>query len=192
MALTAMEIYKNLEKSNCKECGFPTCMAFAMQVAAKQKALTDCPRLSDEAKEKFSEAASHLGRLEDVLQFGHALRQVEYPLRGFLDLREPCRDILHCGRRVGKPVHDSFVGCLERDLDLLREGANLLLDETLSIGKGFLDLVTETVHLLMEKTELATAALPPRSECYRDRDHRACDSDRYCYIVHMPDSRNRL
>jgi len=53
-----MDIYKHLPKENCKECGLPTCLAFAMQVAAKQKALTDCPRLSEEAKAAFSEAAS--------------------------------------------------------------------------------------------------------------------------------------
>jgi len=54
MAMTGMDIYKNLPKTNCKECGFPTCLAFAMQVAAKQKALTDCPQLSDEAKNALS------------------------------------------------------------------------------------------------------------------------------------------
>ena len=57
-ALTAMGIYKNLPRTNCKDCGFPTCMAFAMQVAAKQKALTDCPHLSDEAKDEFSDASA--------------------------------------------------------------------------------------------------------------------------------------
>ena len=67
MAMTGMAIYKNLPKTNCKECGFPTCLAFAMQVAAKQKALTDCPKLSDEAKEAFAGASAppmklvHLG-----------------------------------------------------------------------------------------------------------------------------------
>jgi acetyl-CoA decarbonylase/synthase complex subunit gamma len=58
MAMTGMDIYKNLPKTNCKECGFPTCLAFAMQVAAKQKALTDCPHLSDDAKEAFSDASA--------------------------------------------------------------------------------------------------------------------------------------
>jgi acetyl-CoA decarbonylase/synthase complex subunit gamma len=53
-----MDIYKNLPKSNCKECGFPTCLAFAMQVAAKQKALTDCPQLSDDAKDAFADASA--------------------------------------------------------------------------------------------------------------------------------------
>ncbi len=58
MALTAMAIYKNLPKTNCGDCKFPTCMAFAMQVAAKQKPLTDCPHLSDQAKGEFSEASA--------------------------------------------------------------------------------------------------------------------------------------
>jgi len=58
MALTGMAIYKNLPKTNCGDCGFPTCMAFAMQVAAKQKALTDCPHLSDEAKSEFADSSA--------------------------------------------------------------------------------------------------------------------------------------
>lgn len=58
MALTGMEIYKLLPKTNCKDCGLPTCMAFAMQVAAKQKALGDCPHVSDEAQEELSAASA--------------------------------------------------------------------------------------------------------------------------------------
>jgi len=58
MALTGMAVYKSLPKTNCGDCGFPTCMAFAMQVAAKQKAMTDCPHLSDEAKSEMSEASA--------------------------------------------------------------------------------------------------------------------------------------
>jgi acetyl-CoA decarbonylase/synthase complex subunit gamma len=58
MALTGMQIYKLLPKTNCKDCGLPTCMAFAMQVAAKQKALTDCPHVSEEAKSELSEAST--------------------------------------------------------------------------------------------------------------------------------------
>ena len=58
MALTGMQIYKSLPKTNCKECGFPTCMAFAMQVAAGQKALTDCPEISDDAMSSLSEASA--------------------------------------------------------------------------------------------------------------------------------------
>ncbi len=70
MALTGMQIYKLLPKTNCKDCGFPTCMAFAMQVAAKQKALTDCPHLSKEALEEASEASSPPMRLVKIGQDG--------------------------------------------------------------------------------------------------------------------------
>ena len=58
MAMTGMHIYKTLPKTNCKDCGFPTCLAFAMQVAAKQKALTDCPHLSDDAKDAMADASA--------------------------------------------------------------------------------------------------------------------------------------
>ena len=58
MALTGMQIYKSLPRTNCKDCGFPTCMAFAMQVAAKQKALSDCPHVSDDAKSDLADASA--------------------------------------------------------------------------------------------------------------------------------------
>ena len=35
MALTGIQIYKLLPQTNCKECGFPTCLAFALKLAAK-------------------------------------------------------------------------------------------------------------------------------------------------------------
>jgi acetyl-CoA decarbonylase/synthase complex subunit gamma len=63
MALTGMQIYKMLPKTNCKDCGFPTCMAFAMQVAAKQKAVTDCPHLSEESMTEMAEASAPPMRL---------------------------------------------------------------------------------------------------------------------------------
>jgi acetyl-CoA decarbonylase/synthase, CODH/ACS complex subunit gamma len=66
MALTGMAVYKSLPKTNCGDCKFPTCMAFAMQVASKQKALTDCPHLSDKAKTEFSEASTPPMRLVHI------------------------------------------------------------------------------------------------------------------------------
>ena len=52
--LTAMDILRHLDRSNCRECGVPTCMAFAALVIQGQKALGDCPRLSPEIAEKLS------------------------------------------------------------------------------------------------------------------------------------------
>ncbi len=57
MPLTGLEIYKLLPKTNCKECGFPTCLAFAMALAAKKVSLESCPYVSEEAKKILAEAA---------------------------------------------------------------------------------------------------------------------------------------
>ena len=57
MALSGMQIYRLLPRTNCKECGYPTCLAFAMKLAAKQADLADCPYVSEESKSKL-EAAS--------------------------------------------------------------------------------------------------------------------------------------
>ncbi|MBW2553618.1 MAG: acetyl-CoA decarbonylase/synthase complex subunit gamma, partial [Deltaproteobacteria bacterium] len=58
MALTGIDIFKFLPKTNCGECGIPTCLAFAMKLAARQIELAACPYVSDEAKEKLEEASA--------------------------------------------------------------------------------------------------------------------------------------
>jgi len=58
MPLTGIEIFKLLPKTNCGECGVPTCLAFAMSLAAGKAELSACPYVSEEAKAKLSEAAA--------------------------------------------------------------------------------------------------------------------------------------
>jgi len=58
MALSGIQIYKMLPQTNCKECGFPTCLAFAMKLAAKQVELSSCPYVSDESKKQLAESAA--------------------------------------------------------------------------------------------------------------------------------------
>jgi acetyl-CoA decarbonylase/synthase complex subunit gamma len=58
MALTGIEIFKLLPKTNCGQCGVPTCLAFAMALAAGKADLSKCPTVSEEAKAKLSEAAA--------------------------------------------------------------------------------------------------------------------------------------
>ena len=58
MALTGIEIFKMLPKTNCKECGLPTCLAFAMALASGKAELDACPYVSDEAKEKLAAASA--------------------------------------------------------------------------------------------------------------------------------------
>jgi acetyl-CoA decarbonylase/synthase, CODH/ACS complex subunit gamma len=58
MALSGIQIYKMLPQTNCKECGFPTCLAFAMKLAAKQVELGACPYVSEESKKQLAESAA--------------------------------------------------------------------------------------------------------------------------------------
>lgn len=57
LALTGLAIYKLLPKTNCKECGQATCLAFAMQLAAGKATLDACPHVSEEAREALSAAS---------------------------------------------------------------------------------------------------------------------------------------
>ena len=54
MALSGIQIYKMLPQTNCKECGFPTCLAFAMKLAAKQVELGACPYVSETSKKQLA------------------------------------------------------------------------------------------------------------------------------------------
>ncbi len=58
MALSGIQIYKLLPQTNCKDCGFPTCLAFAMKLAAKQAELELCPHVSEESAAQLSEASA--------------------------------------------------------------------------------------------------------------------------------------
>lgn len=58
MGLTGLAIYKNLPKKNCNECGVPTCLAFAMALAAGKASLDACPYVSDEAREALDAASA--------------------------------------------------------------------------------------------------------------------------------------
>ena len=58
MALSGVQIFKLLPKTNCKKCGHPTCLAFAMKLAQRQVSLDLCPDVSEEAKKVLGEASA--------------------------------------------------------------------------------------------------------------------------------------
>jgi len=76
MALSGIEIYKLLPKTNCKDCGVPTCMAFAMKLSSGQAELSQCPHVSEESKAKLSQAAAppirtvNIGSGERIVKIG--------------------------------------------------------------------------------------------------------------------------
>jgi acetyl-CoA decarbonylase/synthase complex subunit gamma len=70
MSLSGIQIYKMLPKTNCKECGFPTCLAFAMKLAAKQVELSACPYVSEESKAELAESSAPPIRLVSIRSGG--------------------------------------------------------------------------------------------------------------------------
>lgn len=60
MQMTGLQIFKFLpaakkeEHSNCKECGCPTCMAFALKLAKQNIEIEKCPYVGNELKELYS------------------------------------------------------------------------------------------------------------------------------------------
>jgi acetyl-CoA decarbonylase/synthase complex subunit gamma len=83
MALSGLEIYKLLPASskdpevkkhaNCKECGFPTCLAFAMKLGQKQAELSQCPYVEEESKAQLEASAAPPIRLITLSSDGHKL-----------------------------------------------------------------------------------------------------------------------
>jgi acetyl-CoA decarbonylase/synthase complex subunit gamma len=57
MALSGLDIYKLLPKTNCRECGLATCLAFAMQLAKKAVGIDKCPYVSEAAKKVLENAS---------------------------------------------------------------------------------------------------------------------------------------
>ena len=75
MALSGLDIFKLLPKTNCKKCGKPTCLAFAMALAQKKASLDECPDVSEEAKASLASAAAPPIRLVAV-GTGDAKREI--------------------------------------------------------------------------------------------------------------------
>ncbi|MCQ2560206.1 MAG: acetyl-CoA decarbonylase/synthase complex subunit gamma [Clostridia bacterium] len=76
MALSGLEIFKKLPKTNCRDCGQPTCLAFAMALASGKAALETCSHLSPEARDFLDSASAppialiKIGQGETALEIG--------------------------------------------------------------------------------------------------------------------------
>ena len=74
MALTGLQIFKLLPKNNCKKCGKPTCLAFAMALAQKKASLDECPEASHETRAMLAEASAPPMR---AVRFGAGAHEVQ-------------------------------------------------------------------------------------------------------------------
>lgn len=66
MALSGLDIFKLLPRTNCGDCNVPTCMAFAMKLAQKKAELSECPHASEEAKATLGAASEPPIRLVKI------------------------------------------------------------------------------------------------------------------------------
>ncbi|RJX30020.1 MAG: DUF3786 domain-containing protein [Desulfarculus sp.] len=109
-----LEVYKLLPKTNCRECDFATCLAFAVAVVQGRKGLGDCPRLSPEARQAAPAApASRPAPGEDPQQAIAGLQERV----GRVDLAAAAAG-LKADYREGK----LFINCLGKDFAVDQQG----------------------------------------------------------------------
>src|SRR3989338_3607279 len=113
MALSGLDIYKLLPKTNCKECGFATCLAFAMALAQKKVSLDKCPHITQVAREALESASQPpvelvtIGAGDNKLEMGNEVvmyrhEQKFYHPTGIGFLMEDTLDIARIGERLSK------------------------------------------------------------------------------------------
>ena len=115
VAKNVMEIFTVLEKSNCRECGEKTCLAFAGAVFGGTRRITECPRLHGPALKRFTAPAGES-------QFGP-----DNDLEGIIsELKEQiCQlDFLATAQRIGAHVKDDalFVKMLGKFFCIMKDG----------------------------------------------------------------------
>ena len=86
----AMEIFKLLDKSNCRECGQKTCLAFAGAVFMGQKKIGQCPKLDREIVERYRGQSG--GRHTVEQDRDETMRKLQSKVAG-IDLADAARRI---------------------------------------------------------------------------------------------------
>ncbi|MCI0468483.1 MAG: acetyl-CoA decarbonylase/synthase complex subunit gamma [Nitrospirae bacterium] len=142
MALSGVEIFKLLPKTNCKKCGHPTCLAFAMKLAQRQASLDACPDISEEAKKALGEASAPPIRSitlgaggkavkigEETVLFRHEKKFVN-PCAFAIEIKDDCSDA-----DINKVVDDVLNSEIDRVGQKLRIDAILVNNASGDVGK---------------------------------------------------------
>ena len=106
MALKGLDIFKLTPKTNCKECGSPTCMAFAMKVAQGAVEISKCTHMSEEALATLSEATAPPMKTIKV-----GTGEAEYTLGGETVLYR------HEKTFVSKTRYAAAISCCDENMD---------------------------------------------------------------------------
>ena len=74
MALSVVDLYKSvLPRTNCRDCGFPTCLAFAGKVVSEQYPLKNCPHIPPDVLVKSEAEPAERSAERDSRQRAEAL-----------------------------------------------------------------------------------------------------------------------
>lgn len=109
-----LEIYKILPKSNCRECGIPTCLAFSAAVINEQKHLSDCPHLDRDTLAQFEGQIDRHISMEDIQE--ETLQQLKREISSM--------NFASVAERLGATLDGEslVVKCLGKEFAIDREG----------------------------------------------------------------------
>lgn len=112
--LNAMEIFKLLDKSNCRECGKPTCLAFAGAVLTGKMKLGECPKLDSAILETYGSDAGEQRLPEQVMEVPMAKFKAEI---AEIDLQE-------AAKRLGAEFSNGrlTIRCLGKEVSIDSQG----------------------------------------------------------------------
>ncbi|GAB6156630.1 hypothetical protein JCM17380_53840 [Desulfosporosinus burensis] len=110
-----LEIYKLLPKSNCKQCGVATCLAFAAAVIKGQKRLAECPHLESRIIEELD------GKIIKQMTPKEQLKQVLEPLKREIVTVDFSASVERLGARLSGD--NLTIKCLGKDFTVSAEGA---------------------------------------------------------------------
>jgi len=169
MALSGLDIYKLLPKTNCRDCGFVTCLAFAMQLAKRQISADKCPHLSEEAKNSLESASRPpiklvtLGQGDNKLEIGNETVMFRHEEK----FHHPCglgfiiedslsdQEILRIVNQINSLSFER-VGCILRpDLIAIRQNKDA-------------NRFVEVLKLISEKTNLSLVLMSKEAAAQRE------------------------
>ena len=109
-----MEIFKLLDKSNCRKCNKPTCLAFAAAVFQGQKRLDECPQLDREIIERYGGMAANQNPLEQMQS-----ESIEHLKRKIVKI-----DLCASAQRLGEKFSNEklTIKCLGKDFSVDTNG----------------------------------------------------------------------
>ncbi|MDR2612137.1 MAG: acetyl-CoA decarbonylase/synthase complex subunit gamma [Deltaproteobacteria bacterium] len=139
MALTGIQIFKLLPGTNCKKCGVPTCLAFAMNLASGKAELDKCPDVSPESREKLAAASAPpirpvtIGYGETAFKVGGETVQFRHEktfcnptgIAALINDSEPAAQIAEKVKRYQKLQYARVGLNLRPELVVIKGGANL-------------------------------------------------------------------